>query len=622
MSSETLRKRAEEILSEGCEINRKVDIADVKAVLHELQVYQVELEMQNEELRKAQIEIEGARSRYADLYHFAPTGYITLSKDGLILESNFSGAGMLGTERRHLVKTPFVIYVDTADLNVFYSYLRSVFNSSDKQACELGLKRRDGKRMYVLMESVAAQGRDGSVPVECLTAISDVTARKETEQKLKQLNETLEQRVAERAKELAHTKELLCHSQKLDSLGRLAGGVAHDFNNILMAIMGYASLAESELADDTPVREYIEKILASSNKAKHVVQSLLAFSRRQPLNMESVNLNGIISHIERLLVRAAGENIICNLLLSDKVVQVMADRDKIEQVLINLTNNAVDAMPSGGNLTISTDVVELDGDYVKRYGLYHGGAYGMIAVSDTGIGMNDEIKGKIFEPFFTTKERGKGTGLGLPIAYGIVKQHNGLVTVDSSPGKGTRFNIYLPITEGADAGVGDNVDASYNTGACTALPGNAKTILLAEDGDEVREVVTEILERSGYHVITASNGEDAVKKFEENKDRVDMLLLDVMMPVKNGKDAYYCIKKLRPDVKALFMSGYSENIITHREIQQEGLSFIQKPVNAEVLLKKLNELFPCKVDHKDRDVCRGYTGDAGGLSQGNRADLG
>ena len=591
MSSETLRKRAEEIMSEGCESDRKVDIADVKEVLHELQVHQVELEMQNEELRKAQIEIEESRSRYADLYHFAPIGYLTLSKDGLVLESNFTCTGMLGTERRHLIKSPLIIYVDTADLNVFYSHLRNVFNSDDKQVCELGLKRRDGKKMYVLMESVAVQGRDGSVSVECLTAISDVTDRKEAELKLKQLNETLEQRVAERAKELTNMKDQLCHAQKLDSLGRLAGGVAHDFNNILMAIMGYASLAESELADDGPVRGYIEKILESSNKAKNVTQSLLAFSRKQPLQMEPVNLNDIISHIERLIVRSAGENIRCKLLLSDKAVQVTADRDKIEQVLLNLANNAVDAMPSGGNFTIRTDVVVWDTEYAKSHGLNKGGTHGVITVSDTGIGMNDEIMGKIFEPFFTTKERGKGTGLGLPIAYGIIKQHDGLITVDSMPGKGTTFNIYLPTTEVVDVKIDVNHEASYNTGACTALTENAKTILLAEDGDEVREVVTEILKRSGYHVISASNGEDAVKKFSENKDRVDMLLFDVMMPTKNGKEAYYSIKKLRPGIKALFMSGYSENIITNREIQEEGLSFVQKPVNADMLLKKLNEAF-------------------------------
>lgn len=591
MTNETLRKRTEDILPEGCGSDRKVDTADAKEVLHELQMHQVELEMQNEELRKAQIEIEESRSRYADLYHFAPIGYLTLSKDGLVLESNFTSAGMLGTERSHLIKSPFIIYIETADLNVFYSHLRSVFNSDDKQVCELGLKRRDGKRIFVLMESVVVQGHDGSISFECLTAISDVTACKEAEQKLKQLNETLEQRVAERAKELVNMKEQLYHAQKLDSLGRLAGSVAHDFNSILMAIMGYASLAESELEANGPVREYVEKILESSNKAKNVTQSLLAFSRKQPLQMEPVNLNDIISNIERLIVRYAGENIHCKLLLSDKAVQVTADRDKIEQVLMNLTNNAVDAMPSGGTLTIRTDIVVLNAEQAKRHRLTRAGAHGVITISDTGIGMNDEIMGKIFEPFFTTKERGKGTGLGLPIAYGIIKQHNGLITVDSIPGTETTFNIFLPITEAVDVKTNVNHEDTYNTGACTTLTEKAKTILLAEDGDEVREVVTEILRCSGYHVISASNGEDAVKKFSENKDMVDMLLFDVIMPKKNGKEAYNSIKKLRPDMKALFMSGYSESIITNREIQEEGLSFIQKPVNADMLLKKLNEVF-------------------------------
>lgn len=397
----------------------------------------------------------------------------------------------------------------------------------------------------------------------------------------------MEQKVTERAKELAETKEQLYHAQKLDSIGRLAGGVAHDFNNILMAIMGYSSLAETEMEEGSPARGHIQKIFTSSNKAKALTQSLLTFSRRQPLSLSPVNLNNIISHLQQLLFRTARENIKYKLMLADREIKIMADYDKIEQALMNLTNNAVDAMPDGGVLTIRTGVIVIDREMVNNYGLDKHGAYGVITVSDTGIGMDDEIKGKIFEPFFTTKERGRGTGLGLPIVYGVVKQHNGHIEVISAPGKGSTFNIYLPIIE--PTAVGKDTDSAAPNIRPNAFA-KEMTILLAEDGDDVRVVITKILERAGHRVIPAINGEDAVNKFEENKGRIDMLLFDVMTPILSGKDAYNRIKKLAPDIKVLFMSGYSESLDINREIQEEGLAFIQKPVDSNKLLQMLGEV--------------------------------
>jgi PAS domain S-box-containing protein len=450
----------------------------------------------------------------------------------------------------------------------------------------LPARRKDGSQFYA-EHSFASFQSDNDW--NAVSVIRDYTEQKRYEDALKKLNETLERRVTERAKELNEMRWQLYHVQKLDSIGRLAGGVAHDFNNILMAIIGYASLAELGLAEGNPAREYIKKILESSNKATNLTQSLLAFSRRQPVSLESVNLKGIINDMEQLLFKTAGEKIDCRLMLSDqdlkaKDVNVMADRDKIEQVLMNLAMNAVDAMPAGGTLTISTDIVMLDSNSVKRYGLDKEGAYGVITVSDTGIGMNEETKSKIFEPFFTTKERGKGTGIGLSIAYGIIKQHNGHIEVISAPGKGTTFNIYLPITER---------EVMKRNTSDTHIPVSTgiRTILLAEDERDVREVVTKILERSGYRVISAINGDDAIKKFEENKDRVDMLVFDVMMPKMNGKEAYNIIKELNPGMKILFMSGHSEDNSINKEIREEGLLFIQKPVIPDKLFKKIKEAF-------------------------------
>ena len=376
-------------------------------------------------------------------------------------------------------------------------------------------------------------------------------------------------------------KEQIYHIQKLDSVGKLAGGIAHDFNNKLMAIMGYAELAEMEIPAGNPAKDYVRKILESSVKAKELTQSLLAFSRRQPVNLSPVNLNSILCNTEYMLLKIIGNTIDCRFALTDNDIKVLADSDKIEHVLVNLINNAVDAMPDGGSLTIGTDTVVLDSKSANVHGLDKDGDYGVITVSDTGMGMDEETKAKIFEPFFTTKERGKGTGLGLPIVYGIVKQHHGHIEVISEPNKGATFRIYLPISE-KDA---------VKTGKDTTLSVRTKTILVAEDDEGVRALVMRILERSGYHVISAINGDDAIERFEEHKDKIDMLLFDVMMPKKSGKDAYNSIRKLRPDIKILFMSGYSENIITNKEIREEGLTFIQKPMSADELLKKIEELW-------------------------------
>lgn len=335
------------------------------------------------------------------------------------------------------------------DLNPIFELFKEILQGKQKEM-EFRLRHKYGEILWLKVYGKPELNVDGQI-IGIIGAVSDISGRKKAEEELRLFNETLEQKVIERAKELAETKEQLYHAQKLDSIGRLAGGVAHDFNNILMAIMGYSSLAELELEEGSPARGYIHKIFTFSNKAKALTQSLLAFSRRQPLSLSPVNLNSIISHLKQLLFRTARENIQCKLMLADGDIKVMADHDKIEQALMNLTNNAVDAMPDGGVLTIRTDVIVPDSEMVNSYGLEKSGACGVITVSDTGIGMDDEIKGKIFEPFFTTKERGKGTGLGLPIVYGIVKQHNGHIEVISAPGKGATFNIYLPIIEDAAA---------------------------------------------------------------------------------------------------------------------------------------------------------------------------
>ena len=374
----------------------------------------------------------------------------------------------------------------------------------------------------------------------------------------------------------------LRHAQKLKGIGQLAGGIAHDFNNILTAIIGYGNLLMTRLGGDEQSSRYLEDILAASERAVQLTQGLLAFSRKQIINPRPVNINEIVRSIERLLSRIIGEDIELKTMLSPKDVITMVDAGQMEQVIMNFCTNARDAMPEGGILTIETETIEMDSEYIKRHGYGKEGKYVLLSVSDTGAGMDEKTKERIFEPFFTTKEVGKGTGLGLAMVYGIVRQHDGYINVYSEPKRGTTFKIYLPLIK---------AEAKEAKAAGAAPPcGGTEVILLAEDDAGVRMLMKEVLEKFGYTIIEAIDGEDAVKKFKENKDRIQLLILDVIMPKKNGKQVYDEIMELKPDAKVIFSSGYTANIIQKKGILEEGINFILKPVSPQELLRKVREV--------------------------------
>ncbi len=373
----------------------------------------------------------------------------------------------------------------------------------------------------------------------------------------------------------------LRHAQKLDGIGQLAGGIAHDFNNILNVIIGYGNLLAARLGGDEQSNRYLEDILAASERAVQLTQGLLAFSRKQIINPRPVNVNEIVKSIERLLLRIIGEDIELKTMLSHNDVIAMVDTGQMEQVIMNLCTNARDAMPEGGILTIETELMEMDAEYVKRHGYGKEEKYVLLSISDTGIGMDEKTKERIFEPFFTTKEVGKGTGLGLAMVYGIVKQHDGYINVYSEIGKGTTFKIYLPLIEA-------EVKKAKAAGAAPAC-GGTEAILLAEDDAGVRMLMKEVLEKFGYTVIEAVDGEDAAKKFKENKDKIQLLILDVIMPKMNGKQVYDEIMELKPDTRVIFSSGYTANIIQKKGILEEGIDFILKPVSPQELLRKVRE---------------------------------
>lgn len=386
--------------------------------------------------------------------------------------------------------------------------------------------------------------------------------------------------------ELKQLQSQLLHSQKMEALGSFVGGVAHDFNNILTAVMGFARLAMMRIEEKERLRAYINLIMTASEKASRLIKKLLSFARKQETNLEVIDLNNIIEHSKELLKRLTREDIELEFSLSDSKINVMADAVQIGQVLINLVANARDAMPQGGRLKIQTATTYLDEKFVDVYRYGKPGHYALITISDTGTGIPEELKNKIFEPFFTTKEIDKGTGLGLSIVYGIIKQHKGYIDLESQPGHGTTFRIYIPLAE-------EGIKPSSKREK-TEIIGGKETIFLAEDDEMVRIFERDVLEEQGYKVIEAVDGEDTLIKFNFHKDKIDLVILDVIMPKKNGKEVYDNIRKIDPEMPVLFTSGYTFDIIEQKGIDKNKADIIRKPIVYDVLLRKVRELLDKK----------------------------
>ena len=375
-------------------------------------------------------------------------------------------------------------------------------------------------------------------------------------------------------------EEQLRQSQKMEAIGQLAGGVAHDFNNILMVITGYCDMLKMNLENDAPQHIEIDQISKAANRAAVLTSGLLTFSRKQIMNLQKNDLNQIISDAGKFLRRIIGEDIRLITTFKEKNLVVCVDGGQIAQMLINLATNARDAMEKGGILAIETSLQELDELFVQTYGYGSPGRYAQITVSDTGKGMDERTRLKIFEPFFTTKVAGKGTGLGMAIVYGIIKQHNGYINVYSEPEKGTTYRIYLPAISREAISEAEFV--------VQALPQKGtETILVAEDDPAVREFEAAILKKFGYEVILAEDGCDAVRKYAENQSTIQLVLMDMIMPNKNGKQAYDEIKMLQPDIKVIFVTGYSTDIVRSRGEIDEDIELLMKPINATELLNKI-----------------------------------
>lgn len=375
-------------------------------------------------------------------------------------------------------------------------------------------------------------------------------------------------------------EEQLRQSQKMDAIGQLAGGVAHDFNNMLQAILGYSDIVLSSASLDADDREKLLEIHNAGQRAADLTGQLLAFSRRQVLQLGPLDLNLIVMGLLKMLQRLIGENIELTFVRKKALWTVNADKGQMEQALMNLCINARDAMPQGGKLTLETGNVTLDDAFCAQYDWAEPGQYVQLSVIDSGCGMSAETRRKVFEPFFTTKEKGRGTGLGLATVYGIVRQHNGVIHVFSEIGKGSRFHVYLPVIEtiGVEA-MGEPAQPSVS--------GGHETILVAEDDAFIRGLAGHILETAGYRVLTAVDGEDAVRVGHDHGNKIDLLLLDVVMPKKSGREVFEAMQSFNPAIKCLFMSGYSEDAVRNNFFLEKGCALIRKPFKNSELLRMI-----------------------------------
>jgi len=508
------------------------------------------------EQARAQEQLRQSEARYRTLVDGVRDVIFALAPDGTIASLNPACETITGFPRDEWLGRPFEQLVHSDDLPLALELLSSVARGEPRPVNPFRIRTRKGD--YRVGEFAATpQYREGQL-AGILGICRDVTERLSLEQQLRQ-------------------------AQKMEAVGRLAGGVAHDFNNILTAITGYADLLLEDLGTTDRRRDDIAEIRKAAERAAGLTRQLLAFSRQQVMQVRVLDLNDVVADTQNMLGRLLGEDIALVTRLDPALGAVKADPGQLEQVIMNLAVNARDAMPGGGKLTIETANAELDDTYVREHFPARPGSYVMLAVSDTGTGMSDEVQSHLFEPFFTTKEKGKGTGLGLATVYGIVKQSGGYIWVYTEPGHGTTFKIYLPRVAGAPAQRASGPKASP-VGAGT------ETVLLAEDEAAVRAVARHALERQGYTVLEASSGEAALDLAERHSGRIHLLLTDVIMPGMNGRALALRLSELRPDLRVVYMSGYTEEAITRHGVLEPGLTYVQKPFTPEGLARKVREV--------------------------------
>lgn len=532
-----------------------------ESVAHYRLLYASERKRQ-EEHELAEKALRESEQRYKSLFDSSLDCIYRINNKGLFVMVNRAGAELFGFQSPEEVIGTSVLklWADDGERKHFFELLQ---REKILKGFQVRAKQKNGMILHLEVSCHMLEDEQGnSLGMEGI--VRDITERKALEEQLRQ-------------------------SQKIEAIGTLAGGVAHDFNNILTAIIGYAHVVLMKLKADDPLRHELQQVLAAADRAALLTQSLLAFSRKQPVNLAAVDINEVIRKFNEFLSRLIREDVELRTVTASGALTVMADKGQIEQALMNMVSNAQDAMPNGGRLTIETKRAHLDESYISAHGYGRTGDYALISVSDTGSGMDEHTLQKIFEPFFTTKEQGKGTGMGLAMVYGTVKKHEGFINVESEPGNGAMFKIYLPLTEAQPESIGRQGSAKT-----ASLPGGTETILVAEDDEASRKLVSTVLAEFGYRVLPAENGEDAIRRFAENKDSVQLAILDVIMPKKNGFEVFKEISALRPDLKIIFLSGYSESVLDEKVLRDKRVTFIMKPVSPLSLLKKVRDVLDGK----------------------------
>lgn len=530
----------------------------------QLEVLARKLDKKVADLNEEHESLQRSEDRYHRLLDSMMDGFACVGMDGRIIQYNRAFRQMLGYDDEELKS---LTYRDLTP-EKWLEYEQQIIDDyvlvrgySDIYTKEY--RKKDGSVIPVELNTYLITNDKGEK--EGMWAIvRDITERKKSEEEKKKLEAQLLQ------------------AQKMEAIGALAGGVAHDFNNILNVIMGYGYLVMDMVSSDDSLAEPIQEILAAADRAANLTRQLLVFSKKREVSEKIVDINEIIAGIQKMLARLIGEHIELKVCLTDRRLTVMADVGQIEQALMNLASNARDAMPKGGSLTIMTEAEVMDDAHAKAFGDIKSATYAIINVADTGTGMDAETQAKIFDPFFTTKETGKGTGLGLAISYGIVKQYGGRITCYSELGKGSVFRIYLPLISSKEVSIPD-------ANPPETVTGGSETILFAEDDPHLREMGRTVLESFGYSVITAEDGEDALRKFFKNEDTIKLTLLDLIMPKKGGLEVYSKIRKNAPQAVVLFMSGYSRDMI--RGIREDDkIEIIRKPFTPSAMLRKIREI--------------------------------
>lgn len=758
-SPDPLRRRAENLALERASqlpaTEPMLSAEEARQTVHELQVHQIELEMQNEELRRAQQEVEASRAKYFELYDLAPVGYVSLDEKGRVALANLTAAGLLGVTREALVGQPLTRFILREDQDIFYRHQKQLREMEALQSCELRMLRPDAEPFWARLEATVTKEEDGSRL--CRTVMGDITERKEADREregvrshleavnllrqsllapapldqklasiadcivrtfdaefcriwllgpgdlcergclhaavtegphacrnrdrclhlvgsmgrgthtdgkihnriplscyrigrvaageepkflvndeendpllhhhdwahdpglvssagyqlcvpggepsgvlavfarhalsstddavLEGLSHTAALIVQKAAAEEAHDRleEQLRDTRKTEAVVRLAGGVAHDFNNILTVILGHTGFALEATHEGEPLWEDLRDIQRAGERAAVLTHQLLAFSRKQLLRPRLLDLNELVSQLERMLQQVLGEDVGLVYELAPQLGSAMADPGQLQQALMNLVLNARDAMPEGGKLTFKTANVELDAAFAASHPGSKPGPYVRLSVSDSGCGMDEPTRDRIFEPFFTTKARGKGLGMGLSTVQGVVSQSGGLIRVSSEPAQGTTFDLFLPRLPVA-AALG-----TLNVGV-TACTGGTETILVVEDEDGLRMLVSRILRKAGYTVLTAANGVEALQLCASREAPPDLVLSDVVMPKMGGHRLAERLAISHPRLKLLFMSGYADDEAARYGVLDRGAPFIGKPFAADELTRKVREV--------------------------------